>query len=95
MLMVFLGPNLQKFVNMCLGHISVIPLSFLCSNQENKKRVRLGNLFNACSYVKTLVLMRSKVFVKSFQSKSSFVVGVYLIVHCARALGNLHVALLL
>jgi hypothetical protein len=70
----FPGPTLQKLVGMCLGPISGIPLFFLCSDQENKKCVRSGNLFNGCSHGKTLVLMISKMFVKSFQSKSSFVV---------------------
>jgi hypothetical protein len=62
---------------------------------RNKKCVRLGNLFNACSYVKTLALMRSKMFAKSIQPKYSYVVvvqvvRVYLIVHYVQALGNLH-----
>jgi hypothetical protein len=70
----FPGSNLQKLVCLCLGPISGIPFFFLCSNQENKKCVRSRNLFNACSYGKTLVLMKSKMFVKSFQSKSSYVV---------------------
>ncbi len=70
----FLGPNLQKLGGMCLGPTSGIPPFFLRSNQENKKCVRLGNLFNACLYVKTLVLMRSKMFAKSVQFKSSSIV---------------------
>jgi hypothetical protein len=83
----FLGPNLLKLGGMCLGPTSGSPLSFLCSNQENKMCVKLGNLFNACSYVKTLVLMRSKMFGKLVQPKSSYVIvvqvaGMYLIVHC-------------
>ncbi len=90
----FPGPNLQKLGGMCLGSTSGIPLFFLCSNQENKKCVRLANLFNACSYVKTHVLMRSKMFAKLVQPKSSSivvvqVVGVYLIIHYVRALRNL------
>jgi hypothetical protein len=89
----FPRPNLQKLGSTCLGPTSGIPQLFLCSNQENKKCVRLGNLFNACSYVKTLTLMRSKMFAKSVQPKSSYVVvvqvvGVYQIVHYVRALGN-------
>ncbi len=84
----FLGPNLQKLGGMCSCLTSGIPLSFLCSNQENKKRVRSWNLFNACLYVKIFVLMRSKVFAKLVQSKSSSivdvqVVGTYLIIRCA------------
>jgi hypothetical protein len=90
----FLGPNFQKLGGMCLGSTSGIPFSFLCSNQENKKCFRLWNFFNACSYVKTFGLIRSKMFAKSIQPKSSFVVvvqvvGVYLIVHYVRTLGNL------
>ncbi len=90
----FLGPNLQKLGGMCLGPTSGIPLFFLCSNQENKKCIRLRNLFNACSYVKTFALMRSKRFAKLVQLESSYivvvqVVVVYLIVHCVQALGNL------
>jgi len=91
----FLGPNLQKLGGMCSCPTSGTPLSFTCLNQENKKCVRSGNLFNACSYVKTLVLMKSKVFAKLIQSKSSYVVdvqvvGMYLIVHYAWILRNMH-----
>jgi hypothetical protein len=75
----FPGPNLQKLGGMCLGPTSGIVVSFLCSNQENKKCVRLGNLFNACSYVKTLVFMISKMFGKSVQPKSSFVIVVHVV----------------
>ncbi len=36
----FLGPNLQKLGGVCSSPTSGTPLSFLCSNQENKKCVR-------------------------------------------------------
>jgi hypothetical protein len=78
----------------CSSPTSDNPLSFLCSNQENKKCVKWKNLFNACSYAKTFVLMRSKMFAKLVHSKSSSivvvqVVGMYLIVRCVWALRNL------
>jgi len=60
----FPAPNFQKLGGVCSSPTSGIPLSFLCLDQENKKCVKLGNLFNACSYVKTLVLIRSKMFAK-------------------------------
>jgi hypothetical protein len=90
----FLGPNLQKLDGMHSCPTSNIPLSFLFSNQENKKCVISWNLCNPYSCVKTLVLIRSKMSTKSIQSKSSFVVFVqaiivYLIVCCVRALTNM------
>jgi hypothetical protein len=83
----FLGPNLQKLGGVCSSPTSGTPLSFLCSNQENKKCVRWKKLFNVCSYAKKIVLMRSKMFAKLVQSKSSSIVvvqavGMYLIVRC-------------
>jgi hypothetical protein len=36
----FRGPNLQKLGGVCSSPTSGTPLSFLCSNQENKKCVR-------------------------------------------------------
>jgi hypothetical protein len=66
--------NLQKLGGMHSGPTSGIPLSFLCLDQENKC-VSLGNLCNPYSCVKTLMLIRSKMFTKSIQSKSSYVVA--------------------
>jgi hypothetical protein len=70
----FFGPNLQKLGGMRSSPIGGIPLFFICPNQENKKCVNSRNLRNPYSCVKTLVLIRSKMSTKSFQSKSSFVV---------------------
>jgi hypothetical protein len=86
--------NLQNLGGMWSGPTSDIPLSFLCSNQENEKCVSSRNLCNPYSCVNTLVLIRSKMFTKPIQFKSSYVVimqaiGVYLIAHCAQALRNL------
>ncbi len=90
----FRGPNFQKLGGMQLIPTNGSPLSFLCSNQENNKCVSSRDLCNPYSRVNTLVLIRSKMSAKPIQSKSSSIVvkqdvGMYLIVCCARALGNL------
>jgi hypothetical protein len=45
----FPGPNFQKLGGVCLGPTIGTPLYFLCLDQENKKCIRFGNLFNAWS----------------------------------------------
>ncbi len=54
----FPRPNLQKLGGMQLGLTNGTPLSFLCSNQENKKCVSSKYLCNPYSRVKTLMLIR-------------------------------------
>jgi hypothetical protein len=67
--------NIQKLGGMRSSPTIDIPLSFLCSNQENKKCVNLGNLCNPYSCVNTLVLIRSKMSTKPIEFKSSYVVA--------------------